>query len=112
VVTEWYVTPDFGMLKHGTGLLLDLGHVVTITSVYLKLSPFHGVNLQLKTGDGTAPADLTTAMTLTDTGGVLRVVLPKAATARYLLVWFTLLPPNGQGHFQESVSGVLVNGRA
>jgi hypothetical protein len=110
--TQWYATPDFGMLKHGTGLLLDLGHVVTITSVRIDLSPFHGVNLQLKAGDGTAPAALTTAATVTDSGGVLRVVLPHPATARYLLIWFTLLPPDGQGHFQESVSGVLVNGRA
>jgi Helix-turn-helix domain len=110
--TQWYATPDFGMLKHGTGLLLDLGHVVTITSVRVDLSPFHGVNLQLKAGDGTAPAALTTAATVTDSGGVLRVVLRHPATARYLLIWFTLLPPDGQGHFAESVSGVLVNGRA
>ena len=110
--TQWYATPDFGMLKHGTGLLLDLGHAVTITSVRIDLAPFQGVNLQLKAGDGTAPAALTTAATVTDSGGVLRVTLHHPATARYLLIWFTSLPPNGQGQFQESVSGVLVNGRA
>ena len=110
--TQWYATADFGMLKHGTGLLLDMGHVVTITSVRIDLSSFHGVNLQLKAGDGTAPAALATAATVTDSGGVLRVVLRHPATARYLLIWFTLLPPDGQGHFAESVSGVLVNGRA
>jgi hypothetical protein len=110
--TEWYVTPNFGALKHGTGLLLDMGHMVTITSVAIDLSQFRGVNLQLKTGDGTVPGDLATAATVTDTGGVLRVTLPKAEAARYLLIWFTLLPPNGQGHYQETISDVLVNGRA
>jgi len=110
--TEWYATPNFGALKHGTGLLLDMGHVVTITSVAIDLSQFRGVNLQLKTGDGTAPGDLATAATVTDSGGVLRVTLPKSETARYLLIWFTLLPPNGQGHYQETISDVLVNGRA
>lgn len=110
--TEWYATPDFGNLKPGTGLLLDLGHAVTITSVRVNLSRFQGANLELKTGDGTAPEDLNTAATMTNTGGVLRVSLQKPATARYLLIWFSLLPPNGQGQFQESISAVEVNGRA
>jgi len=112
-ITQWYATPDFGKLKKGTGLLLDLGHTVTITSVLFNLSTFKGVNLQLKAGNGTAPADLKVATTVTNSGGALRLTLPQPETARYLLIWFTLLPPNGQqGQFQESVADVLVNGRA
>jgi cytoskeletal protein RodZ len=33
--TDWYTTPFFGNLYAGTGLLLDMGHTVTISSVRL-----------------------------------------------------------------------------
>ena len=109
--TQWYATPKFGMLKRGTGLLLDLGRRVTITGVRLDLAGYRGANLQLRVGDTTNPGDFRVAATVTDTGGVVRLTLPRQASARYLLVWFTLLPPNGSGQYQESVSRVHVNGR-
>jgi cytoskeletal protein RodZ len=109
--SQWYVTPEFGMLKHGTGLLLDLGRRVTITSVRLDLTEYQGANLQIRVGDSTNPDGFTTAATVTGTGGVVRLTLRHPASARYLLVWFTRLPPNGAGQYEESVSGVLVNGR-
>jgi hypothetical protein len=109
--TNWYATPQFGLLKHGTGLLLSLGRQVTITSVRIDLGQYQGVNLQLKVGDGTAPQDFNVAATADNTGGTVRLTLRHPASARYLLIWFTQLPPNGSGHYQESVSHVLVNGR-
>jgi hypothetical protein len=109
--TQWYVTPQFGMLKHGTGLLLDLGRRVTITSVRLGLSSYQGANLELRIGDTADPGDFKVAATATDVGRVVRLTLHRPASGRYLLVWFTLLPPDGAGHYAESVSGVLVNGR-
>jgi cytoskeletal protein RodZ len=109
--TQWYVTPQFGMLKGGTGLLLDLGRPVTITSIRLDLAQYQGANLQIRIGDSTDPGDLKVAATVKDTGGVLRLTLHRPASARYLLVWFTLLPPNGSGQYEESVSSAGVNGR-
>jgi cytoskeletal protein RodZ len=110
--TQWYFTPEFGMLKHGTGLLLDLGRRVTVTSVRLDLSNYQGANLQLRIGDTTDPSGFNRVeATATDTGGVVRLTLHHQASARYLLVWFTLLPPDGAGHYAETVSSVLVNGR-
>jgi hypothetical protein len=109
--THWYATPQFGMLKEGTGLLLSLGHQDTITSVLVELSQSRGVNLQLKVGDGTAPQDFKVAATDDNTGGAVRLTFRHPASASYLLIWFTLLPPNGEGQYQESVYHVLVNGR-
>ncbi len=109
--TNWYATAQFGMLKHGTGLLLSLGRHETITSVFIQLSQYQGVNLQLKTGDGMAPQDFKVAATADNTGGAVRLTFRHPASARYLLIWFTQLPPNGSGHYQESVYHVLVNGR-
>ena len=109
--TNWYATPQFGLLKHGTGLLLSLGRQDTITSVLIDLTQYRGVNLQLKVGDGTAPQDFKVAATADDTGGTVRLTLRHPASARYLLIWFTQLPPNGAGQYQESVYHVRVNGR-
>ena len=110
--SQWYVTPEFGMLKTGTGLLFDMGRRVTVTSVALELSPYAGADLQLRVGS-TAGAlrDLRVVAHATDADGTLRLRLRSPETARYLLVWFTLLPPNGAGQYQASVSQVVVNGR-
>lgn len=109
--TNWYATAQFGLLKHGTGLLLSLGRQDTITSVLVDLTQYRGVNLQLKVADGTAPQDFRVAATADNTGGAVRLTFRHPASARYLLIWFTQLPPNGVGQYQESVYHVLVNGR-
>jgi Helix-turn-helix domain len=109
--TNWYATAQFGLLKHGTGLLLSLGRQVTITSVRIDLASYRGANLQLQVGDGTAPQDFKVAATADNTGGTVRLTFRHPASARYLLIWFTQLPPNGSGQYQESVYHVLVNGR-
>ena len=109
--TQWYDSPTFGMLKHGTGLLLDLGGKVTVTSVSLDLSQDQGADLQLRVGNGTALQDLKVAATADNVAGNVKLTLSHPVAARYLLIWFTQLPPNGSGHYQESVSHVAVSGR-
>ena len=109
--SQWYVTPDFGMLKHGTGLLLDLGGKVTVTSVRLDLGQYRSTDMQIRVGNGTAPQDLNVAATASNVGGAVKLTLPHPAAARYVLLWFTQLPPDGAGHYQESVSHVVVSGR-
>jgi hypothetical protein len=109
--TQWYDTATFGMLKHGTGLLLDLGGNVTVTGVRLDLSKYQGSDLQLRVGNGTATQDLQLAATANGVGGVVKLTLPRPVAARYLLIWFTKLPPNGSGQYQQTVSHVAVTGR-
>jgi hypothetical protein len=99
------------MLKHGTGLLLSLGRTVTVTSIRFDLSQYSGASLQLKAGDDTSPQDLRVVATADNAGGMLRLTLRQPVTAKYLLVWFTLLAPDGAGHYRESVSNVVVSGR-
>jgi cytoskeletal protein RodZ len=109
--TQWYDTATFGMLKHGTGLLLDLGGRVTVTSVSLDLSKYPGGDLQLRVGNGTAAQDLQLAATASNVGGAVKLTLSHPVAARYLLIWFTQLPSNGSGQYQETVSHVAVTGR-
>lgn len=109
--SQWYTTPQFGGLKRGTGLLLDLGRKVTVTKVRVALSPYQGTDLQIRVGGGTAFQDLVVAGTADNVGGTVTLTLRHPATGRYLLLWFTQLPPDGSGHYQESVSHVVVTGR-
>jgi hypothetical protein len=109
--TQWYATPQFGMLKHGTGLLLDLGSKVTVTTVRLDLAPDQGADLQLRVGNGEALQDLTVAATANNAGGALTLTLHHPVAARYLLIWITQLPADGSGHYAETVSHVSVTGR-
>src|SRR5215472_7848810 len=58
--TSWYLSPKFGNLKRGTGLLLDLGSAATIAGVRLELQPAHGADLQVLTGDAPVRTALVT----------------------------------------------------
>jgi len=49
-VTQWYATANFGALKQGTGLLLDMGRPVTIAAVRLTLGSYPGTSLELRLG--------------------------------------------------------------
>jgi cytoskeletal protein RodZ len=109
--TQWYNTATFGLLKHGTGLLLDLGGKDTVTSVRLDLAQYQGADLQLRVGNGTALPNLKLAATADNAGGVVTLTLHHPVAARYLLIWFTQLPPNGSGQYAETVSHVAVSGR-
>ncbi len=109
--TDWYASPRFGLLKSGTGLLLDMGKTVTISSVRIDLSPYRGADLQLRLGDAPELTDLRVAARAADVGGTVQLTPRSALRARYVLIWFTLLPPNGAGTYQEAVYRVVVDGR-
>jgi hypothetical protein len=110
--SQWYATAQFGNLKQGTGLLVDMGHAVTITSVRINLAGYGGANLQLRVGDPAGgPSGMKVAARVSDVGGTVRLHLYTPQYSRYLLIWFTLLPPNGNGQYQATVYHVVVNGR-
>jgi cytoskeletal protein RodZ len=109
--TDWYATPDFGNLQAGTGLLLDMGRPVTITSAQLTLGSTPGADLQLRTGNAPTLADLKTVATATNAGGVVQLKPTGSAPSRYLLIWFTQLPPNNSGSYQAFVSGISLKGQ-
>ena len=44
-------------------------------------------------------------------GGVVQLRPTRRVRGRYLLIWFTLLPPDSAGTFQASVSGIRLEGR-
>jgi 5-(carboxyamino)imidazole ribonucleotide mutase len=109
--SDWYATADFGNLQAGTGLLLDMGRAVTITSVRLTLGPAPGTDLQLRAGDTPVLAGLRPAASLSGVGGTVQLRLGTPVNAHYLLIWFTKLPPDPSGTYQVSVYNIRVQGR-
>ncbi len=112
--TAWttgrYVTSRFANAQRATGLLLDMGQVVTITDAEVTLGAARGAAFQLRTGDTPSLADLTPVAIAANASGPMGVRLTVPVRARYVLIWFTALPPDGSGTFQASVYNVTLLG--
>ena len=104
--TSWYTTARFGNLQSGTGLLVDLGRTVTATRVSIRLGDTPGADLQVRAG--TSTSDLHVVARAYDAGGTVRLRLRSHPHARYLLIWFTLLPPDSAGTYRAQISKVTV----
>jgi hypothetical protein len=109
--TEWYATPNFGGLQSGTGLLIDMGHTVTVTSVDVTLGPEAGTDLEVRAGNSSSVSSLSTAAAEYGAGGTVQLKLTAPAQARYVLIWITKLAPDGQGTYQAKVYNITVNGQ-
>jgi cytoskeletal protein RodZ len=109
--SDWYTTADFGNLQAGTGLLLDMGRAVTVTSVRLSLGHIPGADFQVRAGDTPVLADLRQVASASGVAGPVHLSLSTPVHARYLLIWFTKLPPDPSGTYQVSVYGIRVRGQ-
>jgi hypothetical protein len=110
--TQWYATAAFGSLKAGTGLLVDMGKPVRITSVRILMASASGADLKLYTGAEPVLADDMVQASVSDVGGMVNLALAKPERARYLVIWFTLLPPDSDGTYRATVYNVKVTGTA
>jgi len=55
-------------------------------------------------------ADLRTVATSAAAGSTVELTLTTPAHARYLLIWFTKLPPDNTGTYQASLYAISVRG--
>ena len=110
--TDWYTSARFGNLYLGTGLLLDMGRAVTITSVRISLGRVSGADFQLRVGARPALTGLPPAARANNAGGVVRLRLTSPVHGRYALVWFTRLPADPAGTFQAGVYNTRLDGHA
>ena len=109
--TEWYASASFGNLKPGTGLLLDMGRTVTITTVRLLLGKIPGADFQVRVGAvASSLTDLHPVAYASDAGGQVPLHLTRPASGRYVLIWLTQLPPDASGTFEASISSVSLEG--
>lgn len=108
--SQWYATPEFGALRTGTGLLLDLGATASVRDVRLTLGTAPGADVQVRVGDSPSLASLATVASAQDASGSVRLTAANQAAGRYVLIWFTRLPPDSLGHYQVSVYQAAVDG--
>jgi cytoskeletal protein RodZ len=108
--SDWYASSDLD-LQAGTGLLVDMGRTVTVTSVRISLGGSPGADFQLRAGGSPALSGLRSVASRDDAGGVVNLTLASPVQARYLLIWFTLLPPDTSGTYQASVYDITVQGQ-
>ena len=117
--TQFYIgNPVFGGYKSGTGLLLDMGKQVSLSSVQVTFGPAAGADVQIKIGSNRSIsraglASLTTIASRQDVGsGTQTFQTSSTARGRYVVIWFTKLPPQqGSGNqFQALVYNVVLRG--
>jgi hypothetical protein len=110
--TDWYRTARFGGLQAGTGLLIEMGHPVTITSARIMLGNARGADLQVLTGRTPVLARMRHQASANDASGAVHLSLARPGRARYVLIWFTRLPAASPGKFQASIYSVKLKGFA
>ena len=118
--TQWYVgNPVFGGLKSGSGLILDMGHTVRLSSVQIKFGPVPGADVQIKIGNGNQRSEvtanaMTTVAQVNDVGGTHTFAVRNTASGRHVLIWFTKLPPVVGTHnkYKAEIFNIIVRGQA
>jgi hypothetical protein len=109
--TQTYKSAEFGGLKPGAGLLIDLGEARGVSSVTLETAN-PGLAVELLAGDD-PPSDDVSGLPSADsvTTGEGETVLSGAEGGehRYWMVWVTKLAPAGGG-FSATVSTPVVEG--
>jgi hypothetical protein len=114
--SQYYFSAKFGGLKPGSGLILDMGHPVRLTSVRVQFGTIPGANVRIEIGDSNsyAPATvgaMTTVARAADVSGVYTVPVHSSATGRYVLIWFTKLPPMASDHnYMAEIFNVVLQG--
>ncbi|WLQ49583.1 serine/threonine protein kinase [Streptomyces poriferorum] len=107
--TDGYFTADFGKLKDGVGVVLDLGKVQQVGAVDVT---FLGgtTSVELRTATSAEVPKLPTGFTKVAQGSGTKVALKpgEPVQARYLLVWLTNLPQSDSGNFRGKISDIKV----
>ncbi|MCX4824350.1 protein kinase family protein [Streptomyces sp. NBC_01142] len=110
--TDGYLrSGDFGRLKPGVGIVLDLGKVQQVGTVDVS---FLGgeTSVELRTAPENAASEPTTldgfAKVAGGSGSNVSLKPGKPVQARYVLVWLTNLPQSTEGNFRGKVSEIKI----
>jgi hypothetical protein len=106
--SQGYGSPQFGGIKRGLGLAVDLGDPVAVSAVTLTAPGSDGI-VELRTADSPDFEGSTrVARNPLDGSGHVTLTPGKPVTSRYLLVWFTRAPLQGNGDHRVVVDEIDV----
>lgn len=122
--TAWHTlfyrgNPVFGGLKKGTGLILDMGRQIKLSSLEVRFGPTAGADVQIELGnDNTVAASTMSSFTTVASasglpGGDYVFHATGSASGRYVLIWFTRLPPEphaAKNQYEAEIFNVVVRG--
>jgi hypothetical protein len=118
--TDYYFTyPNFGNLKKGTGLILDMGKQVRLSQVAVQFGASCCADVQIEIGNNNAPVpsalgSFTSVASSTTAHGVTTFNVTGDTTGRYVLIWITRLPPlaGASNKYEAQIYNVVVHGSA
>ncbi|MGW5784699.1 protein kinase family protein [Streptomyces sp. NPDC003757] len=106
--TSHYASADFGRLKQGVGLVVDLGKVQQVGKVTVTFGGDTSVELRSGGASGSEPQSFEGYTKVADGNGTTVELKPdKELRTRYLLVWLTELPLT-EGQFRGRVADIKV----
>jgi serine/threonine protein kinase len=118
--TDWTTdsyqgSSHFGNLYHGTGLVLNMGKQVSVSSVQVTFGLATGSHVRIEVGDndsGVKPAGTTTLGRSSNATGTITFTAHHTATGQFVFIWFTNLASQqgSPGHYQADVFNVVVRG--
>jgi hypothetical protein len=96
--TQWYGSATFGGLKPGTGLILDMGKTVKLSSVKVLFGSGCCTSADIYIGNTSTVSQaafqtFTKVASASNVSGDYKFPVSSSATGRYVIVWLTSLPP-------------------
>ncbi|MFE7928726.1 protein kinase family protein [Streptomyces sp. NPDC057456] len=108
--TDFYKGADFGNLKPGLGIILDLGKVQQVGKATVTFVGNTSVELRAASSEaGSEPTSLDGFTKVAQDSGTSVTLQPtKSVKTRYLLVWLTKLPLTDEGTYRGRVTDIKV----
>ena len=114
---QYYNNPVFGGLKLGTGFIIDLGRPYHVKSVTVTFGSVPGADVEIKLGDSATRSQanldsMTTAASASNVSGSYTFTTQSSTTDRYVVIWFTKLPPlaGSPNKYMAQIFNVVVRG--
>ena len=122
----YYNHPNFGGLKPGTGLLLDMGQQVRLSQVEVLFGTTGDTTAEIYLGNSdtmtkSALSNFTEVSPAASVSGDHTFPVSSTATGRYVLIWLTSLPPlkkapagapAGNTYYEGQIYNIVVHGTA
>jgi len=112
LTTSWrtvsYRGEDFGGLKSGVGLVLDLGGVQQVASVSLDIG-IGPTDVEVRASEqrGDTADAFTTVATVESAAGTVDLIPQRPVEARYLLVWLTRIPVEAGDRYRGAINEIF-----
>ena len=115
--TSYYLGHQFGNLKKGTGLILDMGRPVRLSQLRVQFGASCCTHVLIEVGNSNtsstaALSTFTPVQSSSAAQGSTTFNVTKQATGRYVLIWITDLPPldGSPGRYETMIYNITARG--